>query len=101
MILQALIRYYEDLIGRKEISPPGWAPCGVSFAVYLGEDGQLEQIVSVKTEQTFGKKTVRRPQSMILPLTAEGRTSMAVRPNFLWSADRKCLKRARRSTAIC
>ncbi len=84
MILQALTRYYEDLIARKEISPPGWAPCGVSFVAYLGEDGQLEQIVSVRIEQTSGKKMVRRPQNMILPLTAEGRTSVAVRPNFLW-----------------
>jgi len=26
MILQALTRYYEDLLSRGEIAPPGWGP---------------------------------------------------------------------------
>ncbi|HAT78362.1 MAG TPA: CRISPR-associated protein Csd1, partial [Oscillibacter sp.] len=26
MILQALTRYYEDLLSRGEIAAPGWAP---------------------------------------------------------------------------
>lgn len=84
MILQALVSLYRELDKQGKISPPGWAPSDISFAIYLEDDGQIQQIVSVKTEQSYGKKTLLRPQSMVLPLTTEGRTSTAIRPNFLW-----------------
>ena len=84
MILQALVRHYEDLEAKGEIAPLGWAPSDVSFAICLGDDGQVEQIISIKTMQTSGKKSVLRPQRILLPLVAEGRTSTAVRPNFIW-----------------
>ena len=35
MILQALTRYYEDLLSRGEIAAPGWAPAKISFALYV------------------------------------------------------------------
>ena len=34
MILQALTRYYEDLLSRGEIAAPGWAPAKISLALY-------------------------------------------------------------------
>jgi CRISPR-associated protein Csd1 len=45
MILQALTRYYEDLLSRGEIAAPGWAPAKISFALCLNENGELTQIV--------------------------------------------------------
>ena len=35
MILQALTRYYENLLAQGKIDPPGWAPAKISFALYL------------------------------------------------------------------
>ena len=33
MILQALTRYYEDLLSRGEIAAPGWSPAKISYAL--------------------------------------------------------------------
>ena len=44
MILQALTRYYEDLLSRGEIAAPGWAPAKISLALYINENGELTQI---------------------------------------------------------
>lgn len=41
MILQALTRYYEDLLQRGEIAAPGWSPAKISFALCLDKDGQV------------------------------------------------------------
>ena len=67
MILQALTRYYEALLQRGEIAAPGWSPAKISFALCLDKDGQVTQVIPTMEEVTMGKKTVLRPQSMILP----------------------------------
>lgn len=67
MILQALTRYYEDLLSRGEIAAPGWAPAKISLALYINENGELTQIVPTMVEGTKGKKTVMQPQLMVLP----------------------------------
>lgn len=43
MILQALTRYYEDLLSRGEIAAPGWAPAKISLALYINENGELRR----------------------------------------------------------
>ena len=43
MILQALTRYYEDLLTRGEIAAPGWSPAKISFALCLDENGAVIQ----------------------------------------------------------
>ena len=58
MILQALTRYYEDLLSRGEIAAPGWAPAKISFALCLNQNGELTQIVPTMDEVSKGKKTV-------------------------------------------
>lgn len=65
MILQALTRYYEDLLSRGEIAAPGWAPAKISLALYINENGELTQIVPTMVEGTKGKKTVMQPQLMV------------------------------------
>lgn len=82
MILQALTQYYEALLHRGEIAAPGWSPAKISFALCLDKDGQVTQVIPTMEEVTMGKKTVLRPQSMILP-SAVKRT-VGIASNFLW-----------------
>lgn len=82
MILQALTRYYEDLLQRGEIAAPGWSPAKISFALCLDKDGQVTQAIPTMEEVTIGKKAVLRPQSIILP-SAVKRT-VGIDSNFLW-----------------
>ena len=82
MILQALTRYYEDLLSRGEIAAPGWAPAKISFALCLNENGELTQIIPTMVEGTKGKKTVMQPQLMVLPAAVKRTFSIA--SNFLW-----------------
>ena len=82
MILQALTRYYEDLLSRGEIAAPGWAPAKISLALYINENGELTQIVPTMVEGTKGKKTVMQPQVMALP--AAVKRTVGIAANFLW-----------------
>lgn len=41
MILQALTKYYDALLTQGAISPPGWCDAKVSYALHIGEDGEL------------------------------------------------------------
>ena len=82
MILQALTRYYEDLLAQGKIDAPGWAPAKISFALYLDETGELTQVVPTMENVTKGKKTVRQPQTMALP--AAVKRTVGIASNFLW-----------------
>ena len=82
MILQALTRYYEDLLQRGDIAAPGWSPIKISYAVCLDREGRLIQVVPTMEEAEIGKKTVLQPQSMVLP-SAVKRT-VGIASNFLW-----------------
>ena len=82
MILQALTRYYDDLLERGEIAPPGWSPAKISYALCLDENGAVTQIVPTIKDTVVGKKTVRRPQELVLP--APVKRSSDVASNFLW-----------------
>lgn len=67
MILQALVRYYEDLLAHNKLSAPGWTTEKVSWALEIAQDGQLLAIHNVQTEEARGKKTVQVPQLMSVP----------------------------------
>ena len=81
MILQALTAYYQTLEEAGKIAAPGWASVKVSFALCLGDNGALEHVISVQTEQPRGKKTALAPRSMSLP--APVKRTMGVAANFL------------------
>ncbi|MDY3711198.1 MAG: type I-C CRISPR-associated protein Cas8c/Csd1 [Agathobaculum sp.] len=81
MILQALTDYYQALAAHGEIAPYGWGQVGVSFALCIDENGALEQVLLVRTEQARGKKTVLAPQSMLLP--APVKRASNIEANFL------------------
>ena len=82
MILQALTRYYDDLLSRGEIAAPGWAPAKISLALYINENGELTQIVPTMDEVSKGKKTIFQPQLITLPAAVKRTVSIAA--NFLW-----------------
>lgn len=67
MILQALAEYYKALEKRGEAAAPGWGPVKVSFALYLSENGTLERVVSVQTEQQRGKRPYWRRKICLCP----------------------------------
>lgn len=79
MILQALLAYYEALAARGEISPPGWGPAKISFALCISKDGRLEQVASLQSESERGKP---RPRTMQLP--AAVKRTVGIASNFLW-----------------
>ena len=56
MILQALTRYYEDLLTRGEIAAPGWSPAKISFALCLDENGAVIQVIPTMQEVVAGKR---------------------------------------------
>ena len=82
MILQALARYYEDLLSRREIDAPGWTPAKISYALCLNEKGRLTQVVPTMEEVSKGKKTVLQPQ--VFPLPAAVKRTVGIDSNFLW-----------------
>ena len=82
MILQALARYYDDLLQQGKISAPGWTKVKISYALDIGLDGQLKQVIPTRQDETVGKKTVQRPQEMVLP--APIKKTKGASSNFLW-----------------
>lgn len=81
MILQALADLYEQLSHQGKISAPGWSLVKVSYAVYLKDDGTIDQVACIKTEQPKGKKVVLAPQELTLP--APVKRTVGIVPNFL------------------
>lgn len=82
MILQSLVRLFEDLVRNGKLSRPGWSQVKISYALCLGMDGALEYVVPQLQEVSSGKKTVLRPRIMNLPTSVIRPNS--IRPNFLW-----------------
>lgn len=82
MILQSLVRLFEDLVRNGKLSRPGWSHVKISYALCLGMDGALEYVVPQLHEVPSGKKTVLRPKMMNLP--APVTRSSGILPNFLW-----------------
>ena len=82
MILQALAKLYDDLAKCGEISKPGWGATKVGFAVSVGVDGKLREIIPLETETERNGKKVAVNQTLVLP--APVKRSSGVAPNFLW-----------------
>lgn len=81
MILQSLVKYYESLEQKGEITKPGWCNAKVSFALELSADGQLKRVIPLKVEKERGKKTVLEPQKLKVPQMVT--RSSGIASNFL------------------
>ena len=82
MILQALTKYYEDLLNRGSIARPGWNLSKVSYGLLLDDEGRPEQLLHLQQEVPRGKKMVLAPQEYSLPAPVKRSSDVAV--NFLW-----------------
>ena len=67
MILQALVRYYEDLLQNGTLSAPGWVKEKITWGLQLADDGQPLALHDLRTSQQCGKKTVELPQERSVP----------------------------------
>ncbi len=81
MILQALVKYYEDLAEQGKVSRPGWCRAKVSYGINLSGEGKILGIITLKEEQERGKKTAWVPQAMEVPEMVT--RSSGVSANFL------------------
>ena len=79
MILQSLVSYYDCLVERGLVSPPGWSDVNVSYALQINESGDLKHIVSLKD----GDEGKAKPQKRQVPEQVKGRTGTSIKPNFL------------------
>lgn len=82
MILQALVKYYEDMTAKGKIAEYGWGPAKISYVLHIDKQGNLLQVISVKEELEKGKKKVLVPQNIKLP--AAVKRSSGIASNFLW-----------------
>ena len=81
MILQALTRYYEDLLAEGKISRPGWVTAKVSYGLVLDEAGRLLQTVPLLTE--VEKKNKKALVSREMEVPAPVKRTAGVAANFL------------------
>lgn len=81
MILQALVKHYENLAEQGEVSHPGWCHAKVSYEIDLSENGDVVGITSRKIEDLRGKKMVWVPANLEVPEMVT--RSSGVAANFL------------------
>ena len=79
MILQALTAYYEDLARSGKIARQGWGKSRISYALELGENGEVRRVIPLETADEKGKP---KPREMELP--APVKRTVGVASNFLW-----------------
>lgn len=81
MILQALVKQYENLERQGKVSGPGWCQAKVSYELDLSKNGDVLGVTSRKIEEMRGKKTVWAPASLSVPEMVT--RSSGVSANFL------------------
>lgn len=81
MILQALVRHYENLERQGKVSREGWCAAKVSYGIALSPEGAIIGILPLKQEETRGKKTVLIPAVRMVPEMVT--RSSGVSANFL------------------
>lgn len=81
MILQALVKHYENLVQEEKVSKQGWCSAKVSYEIELSKEGEIKNIICLKIEEERGKKKVIRPQNLLVPEMVT--RSSGVSANFL------------------
>ena len=80
-MLEALVQRYEDESKEHRLPKDGWEKRNVSFALVIGREGELLQVISLMQEVERKKKKILRPQELLVPV-GETRTS-GIYPLFL------------------
>lgn len=81
MILQALVKYYENLAEQGNVSRLGCCHAKVSYEINLSLEGDIIGITSRKIEDMRGKKAVWVPANLVVPEMVT--RSSGVAANFL------------------
>ena len=82
MILQALTAYYEAMLKKDIVAPPGWdGAFKVSFWLELNDSGELIDVIDQRHDEQRGKKTVLVPLQMSVPAHVKRANNIAA--NFL------------------
>ena len=81
MILQALVKYYEDLAKLGKIPKNGWAEGKVTFAIKIDDEGNLKEVINLMVEEERNKKKILVPRNILIP--APVKRSSGVTSNFL------------------
>lgn len=81
MILQALAELYGDLARQGKIAEDGYGTAKAGFALVLGPEGELKDVMSLKMNEMRKEKTVEVPLVLKVPYQ-DGRAS-GVHPYFL------------------
>lgn len=89
MILQALVDYYESLAAQSKLAKPGWGKANISYALDISEIGELLSIRTLLNQITQGKKTIYKPQSLLVPEATKRSSGIAAQ--FLWDNARYML----------
>ena len=67
MVLDALAAYGQELVDRGVIPKSGWSSVPVQFAIIIGADGRLINVVSLGYQVPLKKKTVTKYPTMSVP----------------------------------
>lgn len=81
MILQALVKHYENLAEDEKVSREGWCKGKVSYGINLSKRGEVKNIISLKRLESRGKKEIEVPSSLQVPEMVT--RSSGVSANFL------------------
>lgn len=81
MILQALVKHYENLAEDEKVSREGWCQGKVSYGINLSKEGEVKNIVSLKQPEQRGKKEIEVPSLLQVPEMVT--RSSGVSANFL------------------
>ena len=81
MILNALTKYYEQLLEAGNVGKDGWSLAKVSYAITIDESGQVRNLIPLSIEEIRGNKKVVLPAQRLVPLQ-KGR-SRQIAPYFM------------------
>lgn len=80
MLLQSLVKLYEAWVDKGEIEKLGWNPVKISYGISLDEEGNVDEIIHLKTNAPKGNKEI--PSLISLPMPVK--RSVGVASNFLY-----------------
>jgi len=80
MLLQSLVKLYEAWAEKGEIEKLGWNPVKISYGISLDEEGNVDEIIHLKTNAPKGNKEI--PSLISLPMPVK--RSVGVASNFLY-----------------